>query len=804
MTLVLILVTDARERGHPFRWVRLADCGNLDVAMNRTGPWTVLVLAALCAAGCAKLPLVATAPDSALPLLPMPAEVERAEGRLRLRDGMALSFGARDAEAAAVARAVASRIEESRGLHLDVRPDVADAAIEFRRDTQAPAGEGYELVVDERHAVVRARDAAGLYYGGVTLWQLATAESTKAASVELPALRIVDAPRFAWRGAMLDSARHYQPPEFIKRFVDQLALLKLNTFHWHLTDDQGWRIQIKRYPRLTEVGAWRRPAGAAGAGSDGKPVRYGGYYTQDEIRQIVRYAAERHVTIVPEIDVPGHMQAAIAAYPELGSAGDTPAVSPDWGVHSYILNVEDSTFAFMQNVLDEVVELFPGAYIHIGGDEAVKDQWQASPRVQARMRELGIANETKLQGWFVARLQEHLATRGRRLIGWDEILEGGLPAAATVMSWRGAQGGIEAAHAGHDVVMTPSPDLYLNHLQSDAADEPGGRFEVRSLADFYAFQPLPATLDATAAKHVLGAQANIWVEHLRTPVRVEHAAFPRLAALAEVLWSPPATHDWPGFVARLVPQMERWHARGIAAAGSAFAVRFEDRPDFGAGIDQVALSSESGLPIRYTLDGSDPTAASSTYRQPLQRPLSGELRAATFLGARRAGAVQRHELARADLLRRSSDRLKQCSGKLTLRIEDDAPRDGERAFYDVDLFDPCWIWPVAPLDGAARIEAVVGQLPYNFQLWKDVKNIVPRPTPDSAAGELLVKLDGCDGPPWATLPLATAVGNPVQTTLAAELPPRTGVHDLCFQFAANGHDPLWVIDRVRLVPTPLP
>jgi hexosaminidase len=749
--------------------------------------------------GCARQATVAADAPAVLPLLPMPAQVERAHGHLRLRDGMSLSFDARDAQAASAARAFADRLEESRGLRLQQRADAAGAAVEFRRDAQAPAGEGYALDVDERRAVVRARDAAGLYYGGVTLWQLASAQSTKTASVELPAVRIVDAPRFAWRGAMLDSARHYQPPEFVKRFIDQLSRLKLNTFHWHLTDDQGWRIEIRRYPRLTEVGAWRRPAGAAGTDARGQPVRYGGYYTQEQIRDIVRYAAERQVTIVPEIDVPGHMQAAIAAYPQLGSSGDTPPVSPDWGVHSYILNVDEATFAFVQNVLDEVIELFPGRYVHIGGDEAVKDQWLASPRVQARRRELGIADETQLQGWFVARLQRHLAARGRLLIGWDEILEGGLPPEAAVMSWRGAQGGVEAAHAGHDVVMAPSPDLYLNHLQSDAADEPGGRFEVRSLADVYAFDPLPDTLDADAARHVLGAQANLWTEHLRTPAFVEHAAFPRLAALAEVLWSPPGTHDWPGFVARLVPQMARWQALGIAAADSAFQVRANASSAAGDGHGAVALSSQSGLPIRYALDGRDPQADSPAYREPLPLPPSDELRAAVFLGTRRVGPVLRFEPESA-LLARGSERLPQCSGKLTLRIEDDAPPLGARAFFDVDLFDPCWIWPQAPLDGIGRIEAVVGQLPYNFQLWNDVRNLVPRPAPVTLPGELQVRLGGCDGPDLASLPLAAAAANPALTTLSASLSPRHGRADLCFRFSGNGHDPLWAIDEIRLLP----
>ncbi|GAA0717491.1 family 20 glycosylhydrolase [Dokdonella soli] len=782
-------------------------------AFQAAGPRTTFVRAAftllvpLILVACTTTP-TRTPDHPALSLIPQPARIEPRPGTFHLRQGAPLIVASHNAEAAAIARRFADLLASTRGIHLDVRPfgdgdgDVRDAIVFSldANDTLAPAGEGYELLVDTQHMRINAREAHGLFYGGVTLWQLLTQETTPVASIDVPALRIVDEPRLAWRGAMLDSSRHFQPPEFVKRFIDQLALLKLNTFHWHLTDDQGWRIEIRRYPRLTEVGAWRRPAGAAGTDANGQPVRYGGFYTQDQIRDIVRYAAERNITIVPEIDMPGHMQAAIAAYPELGSIGDKPVVSPDWGVHSYLLNTDDATFTFMQNVLDEIMQLFPGAYIHVGGDEAIKDQWKASPRVQARMHELGIADEDHLQGWFIARLQKYLAAHGRKLIGWDETLEGGLPPDATVMSWRGAQGGIDAARAGHDVVMAPSPDLYLDHLQSDAADEPSGRPDLRTLADIYAFQPAPASMDAAATKHVLGAQANLWTEHMRTTAMVEHAAFPRLAALAEALWSPPPGHDWPGFVARLVPQMERWRALGIAAADSAFEVRFAEDHDREHGRMRITLSNQVALPIRYITDGREPTATSPLYREALQLPVPAALRAATFLGDHRVGAVQARDYTPDSLLRRSSDALKQCSGKLTLRLEHDAPASGPRAFFDVDLFDPCWIYERAPLDGIDAIAVAVGRLPYNFQLAHDTENIVPRPAPASAHGELLVKLDSCAGATIATLPLDPALANPAVTTLHARLPPHTGAHDLCLVFSGRGHDPLWAIDSVQLVP----
>jgi hexosaminidase len=767
-------------------------------------------LAAAALSSCATKPLPssarAPATSQSLPLIPQPALVEPKPGIFRLRDGAALIVDSNNAEAAGIARRFADLLATTRGIHLDVRPFgsvPARDAIVFSLDARAanvPSGEGYDLAIDAQRILLLAREPRGLFHGSDTLWQLLTADTAQVSRLDIAQVHIADTPRYAWRGAMLDSARHFQSPAFIKRFIDELARLKLNTLHWHLTDDQGWRIEIKRYPKLTSTGAWRRPAGAAGTDAHGEPVRYGGYYTQDEIRDIVRYAAARYVTIVPEIDMPGHMQAAIAAYPELGSIGDAPAVSPDWGVHTYLVNTDDATLAFLDDVLDEVADLFPGPYIHIGGDEAVKDQWKASPRVQARMRALGITDENALQAWFVARIEKHLAARGKRIVGWDEILDGGVPPDAIVMSWRGAKGGIEAAHAGHDVVMAPDPDLYLDHLQSDAPDEPPGRPALRMLADVYAFEPVPSDMTPDVARHVLGAEAALWTEHMRTEERVEHAAFPRLDALAEALWSPKAARDWSGFVARLVPELDRQRALGVRVADSAFEPAIAANYDLAANDVAVTLSSQSGLPIRYTLDGSEPDATSQRYDAPLRVPLPSSLRAATFLGERRAAPARTHALTREVALTRPGAALKPCSGKLRLRLEDDAPADEPRAVFDVDLFDPCWIFEHAPLDGIGGIAVDVGQIPYNFQLAHDIGGIVPRPAPPSAQGDLFVKLDGCGGTTLATIPLDAAISNPAVTTLTASWPPLAGAHDLCFVFAYRGHDPLWAIDRVRLVP----
>jgi len=545
-----------------------------------------------------------------LSLIPIPATVDRTPGYFELRRATPLILRSDNAQALGVARYFQSLAGD---LHLDLRvlsPE-ADDSITFGLDPNFKVrddgnGDGYELSVAPRRVRVTASTARGLFYGSITLWQLMTASDTTT-PLRIPVVAISDHSRFAWRGVMLDSARHFQSPDFIKRFIDQMALHKLNVMHWHLSDDQGWRIQIRKYPKLTDVGAWRTPPG-------GGP-RYGGFYTQDEIRDIVRYAAERYVTIVPEIEMPGHAQASVAAYPEFGVTGTNPGVSHDWGINTYLYNVDDATFVFLQGVLDEVMELFPSPYIHVGGDEAAKDQWQASAHVQGRMRELGLKDEAALQGWFTARIGKYLAAHGRKLIGWDEILEGGVPANATVMSWRGAQGAIDAAKQNHDVVMAPSPVMYFDHLQSGGHDEPPGRPTVVSLADVYAFDPVPPELDVAQAAHVLGAEATLWSEYLTDAQRTEHAAFPRIAALAEVLWSPPQQHDWASFQARLPAQLARYRSAGVAyARASAPAAESPLERD-----SDALKPCANGLPLRIEADN-DGRGSGPIYRVDLMNP----------------------------------------------------------------------------------------------------------------------------------------------------------------------------------------
>lgn len=684
---------------------------------------------------------VSCAAQAQVSIIPEPQRVQIATGVFVLDTATVIQVPRGDADAARAAAYFADLVQRTRGLTLAVREGKRNVdgagrnAVVFQRGDKA--ADAYALTVTDQGATVMAGGFGGLLYGAVSLWQLATAEPGQGPA-RIDAVAIEDAPRFSWRGLMLDSARHYQSPEFIKGFIDWMAVHKLNVFHWHLTDDQAWRLEIKRYPRLTEIGAWRVPAGAA-AQTDidpatGRPRLYGGFYSQDTVREIVAYAQARNIVIVPEVDVPGHASAAIVAYPELGVT-DAPgaavtavtAVPADWGVYPTLFNTEDATLVFFEQVFDEVMDLFPGDYVHIGGDEAVKDQWKASARTQVRMRELGVADEAALQSWFVARLEKHLNARGRRLIGWDEILEGGLAPNATVMSWRGVDGAIEAARLGHDTVMTPGPTLYFDYRQSPT-DGASGRGVVSSLEDVYRFDPTPDAMTPEQARRVLGVQANLFTEHMRTEDRVEYMAFPRVSALAEVAWTNHDRLKWDDFRRRLQPQLVRYRALGIDYA-------------------------TSGL------------------EAPAPTPVDGE--------------------------RRYDHQMRQCSEGLVLSLIDDAPLQGERPAFMMDIMNPCWIYQAADLTGGKRIEVAVGQVPFNFQIGAD-RDRIRLATPRSPEGELEVRVGGCDAEPALRLPLKAAASDHGVTVLAGVLPAVDGRHDVCLKFAQPGIDPMWGVDWVRI------
>lgn len=524
-------------------------------------------------------------------ILPAPARFEPREGAFVL--GPATRIVA-SGEALPLAETLRQTLRPATNLPLPILPKGDRDAIHLSLDPRAASlgPEGYALEVRPARVELRALRPAGLFYGLQTLRQLLPSAVFRQAPVpgaawRLPACAVEDAPRFPWRGSHLDVGRHFMPKAFIKKHLDLMALHKLNVFHWHLTEDQGWRLEIKKYPRLTEVGAWRKETVIPETMRVDRPgqMRYdatphGGFYTQEDAREIVAYAAARFITVVPEIELPGHSAAALAAYPELGNVPGRPVeVAKAWGIFKSVYGVEDRTQAFLKDVLDEVLALFPSPFIHVGGDECPKTEWAHSEAALARMKQIGLVPATAtlaelqsfkgadgkpaehpalhgLQSWFIRQMDAHLTAKGRRLIGWDEILEGGLAPGAAVMSWRGEAGGIEAAKAGHDVVMTPGSPTYFDHYQS-AGDEPFAIGGLNTVEKVYAYEPVPAALSEAEAKRVLGSQGQLWTEYMPDPGRVEYMAWPRLAALAEVLWSPKGPRDFAAFLPRLKADLER-------------------------------------------------------------------------------------------------------------------------------------------------------------------------------------------------------------------------------------------------------
>lgn len=444
-----------------------------------------------------------------------------------------------------------------------------------RLDNELPGA--YTMTVDNKRIYIAGDNEEGVFNGIQSLIQLLPVQKTTSKQLSVPYLAIEDAPRFAYRGLHLDCGRHFWPVDFIKKYIDYLALHKFNTFHWHLTEDQGWRIEIKKYPKLTSVGGWRNGTIIGrypGTGNDG--IKYGGFYTQEQIKEIVKYASDRYITVIPEIEMPGHSSAAIAAYPELSCFPDEPTikyfpkqckwngdtsgkqVQQTWGVFDDVYCAgRENTFKFTEDVLDEVLALFPSKYIHVGGDECPKDNWKRCPHCQKRIKDNNLKDEHELQSYFIQRMEKYLNSKGRTLIGWDEILEGGLAPNAVVMSWRGEQGGIDAAKQNHDVIMTPGNPVYFDHTQSQNEDSVtiGGYNPIEKV---YAYEPVPKELNEEQAKHVLGAQANMWTEYMKNTKKVEYMLFPRISALSEVLWNPKESRNWDDFQKRLLVQFKRY------------------------------------------------------------------------------------------------------------------------------------------------------------------------------------------------------------------------------------------------------
>lgn len=489
------------------------------------------------------------------PIIPAPVSYQENDGYFKLNGSTIITTPANYQKAGFVA-SLKKGIELRCGLKLESSPfknqAVKGIIFNLNKDLNIHP-EGYKMVIGKKTITIEASSEAGLFYAVQSLLQLIPTES-KSKSIKIKCSEINDYPRFAWRGLHLDVCRHFMPKEFVLKYLDYMALHKLNRFHFHLTEDQGWRIEIKKYPELTTVGSFRSETlvghGAKSSIFDGVP--HMGFYTQEDIKEIVRYAAERYITVVPEIEMPGHALAALASYPHLGCTGGPYKVATKWGVFDDVMCAgKESTFEFLENVLDEVIDLFPSELIHIGGDECPKTRWKACPLCQERIKSNGLKDEHELQSYFIGRIEKYLNSKGRQIIGWDEILEGGLAPNAAVMSWRGEKGGIEAAKMKHNVVMSPGSHCYFDHYQFDPQTEPLAIGGFTNLAKVYSYEPVPKELALEEQKYIMGAQANVWTEYIPNPEHAEYMVFPRVAALAEVVWSQKDKREYKDFKRRL-------------------------------------------------------------------------------------------------------------------------------------------------------------------------------------------------------------------------------------------------------------
>jgi hexosaminidase len=489
-------------------------------------------------------------------IIPAPASVKNAKGHFQLNENTKIIIHSDNEAIKNIAHYLSQQIAFVNTLKLAVENTTSRKlknSIFLEINYNSTNNEAYTLNISKKEVKIKGASAQGLFYGVQSFLQMIPPEKTE--NVLIPSSYIEDKPSYSWRGMHLDVVRHFFGKEFVMKMIDQMAMLKLNTFHWHLTDDQGWRIEIKRYPKLTQISSWRNETMVGHYTETNQQfdgTRYGGFYTQEDIKEVVKYAQERYITIVPEIEMPGHAVAVLSAYPEYSCTGGPFNVYTKWGVSDDVFCAgKEGTFELLQNIIEEVVDLFPGPYIHVGGDECPKTRWKSCPDCQKRINDNGLKNEMELQSYFIRRMEKFIASKGKKIIGWDEILEGGLPERASVMSWRGYAGGIEAAHSGHDVVMTPTDFCYFDYYQGPEKEEPLAIGGFLPLEKVYSFNPLPPTLSTEAAKHILGAQANVWTEYLTDEKKVEYMIFPRICAMAEILWTPSNLKDYPFFLYRL-------------------------------------------------------------------------------------------------------------------------------------------------------------------------------------------------------------------------------------------------------------
>lgn len=601
-------------------------------------------------------------------IVPLPNQIVPKEGRFQLKNKIPLITADCSPEVQVIADSLIARIQNISGITLQASTQVhADLPnIRFSTVEDMPQ-EGYKLSITPNEIILTASQPNGFYYGVQTMYQLLPVavygkKLAKQQDWSLPAVEIEDAPRFPYRGLMLDVCRHFSTVDYVYKFIDMLAMHKMNTFHWHLTDDQGWRIEIKKYPKLTEVGSKRKETLVDfyyvnwPQIFDGK--EHGGYYTQEQIKEVVAYAASKYITVIPEIEMPGHAIAALASYPELSCTPDTTYdVTGTWGIFKQVFCPTDETFQFLEGVLDEVVELFPSSYIHIGGDECPKNAWKNCAHCQTLIGQLGLKDDTtpntvdgkkhtkeeKLQSHFITRMEKYLNSKGRNIIGWDEILEGGLAPNATVMSWRGVQGGINAAKAGHDAIMTPSQYAYLDQYQEEPEIAPATIGGYNTLKKTYSYNPVPDDADETLKQHIIGVQGNIWVEYMQNDERRDYQTFPRAIALAETGWTWNNKKDWKNFCQRMVEDFERMDIMNVKACRSFFDTYINTRV-YGDTLKVVLESFYPDAMIRYTLDGSIPTAKSSLYHAPFAWEGNVNLKTAAFKGNKMLGKVTEKKL----------------------------------------------------------------------------------------------------------------------------------------------------------------
>lgn len=558
-------------------------------------------------------------------IIPKPLDVNcKGDASFLLKDGVAVIYPENNQKMQDNAEFLVDYVEKQTGVKLTSHAGMpVDGAICLTLDLNDDNAEAYKLIVNDKRVCISGASEAGVFYGIQTLRKsLPVAQDI---NVNLSAVEIYDKPRFAYRGAMLDVARHFYTVDEVKTFIDMLALHNINRFHWHLTDDQGWRIEIKKYPKLMSVASERKETvvGRWYSGIyDGKP--YGGYYTQDELRDVIDYAAKRHITIIPEVDLPGHMQAALTAYPELGCTGGPYEVRTIWGVSQDVLCVgNDFTLQFVKDVLSEVADIFPSEYIHIGGDECPKVRWEKCPKCQERIKSLGLKSDAKhtkeqrLQSYMIQEAAKYLKEKGKRIIGWTEILEGGLVPDATLMSWIGESGGIEAAHQHHDVIMTPNTYLYFDYYQSKKVeDEPlaiGGYLPIEKT---YNYEPMPKELTEEEQQYIKGVQANLWTEYIPIFSQVQYMVLPRLGAAAEVQWTDPSKKDYKDFLRRVPHLVAVYDCYGWNYATHVYDVNVDMKADTVNHVLNVQLSTMADDPIYYTLDGQDPTEKSLKYTKP--------------------------------------------------------------------------------------------------------------------------------------------------------------------------------------------